>query len=218
VSGAFDYFDRNRDTVLEWLGWHAWLSLVPVVLGLALALPLGWLANRRRAFRAPIVAVAGLLYTVPSLALFVLMPVLLGTKILDPVNVVAALTVYSVALLVQVVADGLAAVPEEVALSARAMGYGPLRRLVAVELPIAVPVLVAGLRVATVSNVSLVSVAALLGVPQLGSLFTLGFQLVDTGPIVLGLLGCVLLAVVFDALLVAAGRMLTPWRRAVRAS
>jgi len=123
-----------------------------------------------------------------------------------------------VALLVRVVADGLAAVPEDVEMAARAMGYGPVQRLFAVDLPLAVPVVIAGLRVATVSNVSLVSVSALLGVPQLGQLFTTGFSRLVTEPIVLGILGCLLLAAVLDLLLVAAGALLTPWRRAVRAS
>ena len=218
MSGVLEYFDRHRDTILGWLAWHAWLSVLPVVLGLVLALPLGWLARRYRFAYGPMVSVAGLLYTIPSLALFVLMPGLLHTRILDPANVVAALTVYSVALLVRVVADGLGAVPEDVGMAARAMGYGPVQRLVAVELPIAVPVIVAGLRVATVSNVSLVSVSALLGVPQLGQLFTTGFTQAITEPIVIGIAGCVLLAVAFDLLLVTGGRLLTPWRRAVRAS
>lgn len=216
MSDVLDYADRHRDTVLQWLGWHAWLSVVPVVLGLVVALPLGWVAHRYRWLRGPLVSLAGLLYTVPSLALFVLVPLVLGTRILDPVNVVVALTVYSVALLVQVVADGLAAVPADVEAAARAMGYGGLQRLVAVQLPLAVPVIVAGLRVATVSNVSLVSVSALLGVPQLGQLFTEGFGRQYTAPVVLGIAGCLALAVVLDVLLVTGGRLLTPWRRAVR--
>jgi osmoprotectant transport system permease protein len=218
VSDVIDYFTANRPTIISWLGWHAWLSVVPVVVGLVIAVPLGWLARRHRLAYGPLVSLAGLLYTIPSLALFVLMPVVLHTQILDPVNVIVALTVYSVALLVRVVADGLRAVPEDVEMAARAMGYGSLQRLFAVELPVAIPVIVAGLRVATVSNVSLVSVAALLGVPQLGQLFTIGFSLVITAPIVLGIIGCVLLAVVLDVLLVTAGRLLTPWRRAVSPS
>jgi len=216
VSGPLDYFTAHRADVLDWFGWHAWLSVLPVALGLVVALPLGWVARRYRFAYGPLVSVAGLLYTIPSLALFVLMPGLLHSKILDPVNVVAALTVYSVALLVRVVADGLAAVPADVAMAARAMGYGTVQRLFAVELPIAVPVVIAGLRVATVSNVSLVAVSALLGIPQLGKLFTIGFANQDMAPIVLGLVGCVLLAAVLDLLLVAGGRLLTPWRRAVR--
>lgn len=218
MSEVVDYFVGHRAEITAWFGWHAWLSVAPVVIGLVVAVPLGWLAHRHRLVYTPLVTAAGLLYTIPSLALFVLLPAVLGTRILDPVNVVAALTVYTVALLVRVVADGLAAVPDDVEQAAAAMGYGPVQRLVAVELPIAVPVIVAGLRVATVSNVSLVSVSALLGVPQLGQLFTLGFQRVITEPIVVGVVGCVLLAVVLDVLVVAGGWLLTPWTRAVRGS
>lgn len=215
MTGVWDYLTANHATVANWFGWHTWLSLAPVVLGLVIALPLGWVARRYRFAYGPLISLAGALYTIPSLALFVLMPAILHTKILDPANVIAALTVYSVALLVRVIADGLGAVPQEVEMAARAMGYGPLQRLFGVELPIALPVIVAGLRVATVSNVSLVSVAALLGVPQLGQLFTAGFAADDTRPIVLGLIGCVLLAVVLDTALVLGGRVLTPWRKAV---
>jgi osmoprotectant transport system permease protein len=218
MSQTLDYLVRHRGEIFGWFGWHAWLSAVPVAIGLAVAIPLGWWAHRSRYARTPLVAAAGVLYTIPSLALFVLLPALLGTRILDPVNVIAALTLYSVALLVRVVADGLAAVPDDVEQSATAMGYGSLQRLLAVELPIAVPVIVAGLRVTAVSNVSLVSVSALLGVPQLGQLFTNGFQLFRTEPIVLGIVGCLLLAAVFDTLIVLTGRLLTPWRSAARAS
>jgi osmoprotectant transport system permease protein len=218
MSGVWDYLVRHQGEVLGWMGWHAWLSAAPVVLGLVIALPLGWLAGRRRIYYGPLISTAGLLYTIPSLALFVLLPGLLHTQILDPINVIVALTVYTVALLVRVVADGLSAVPADVEQAATAMGYGSLQRLVRVDLPIAVPVIVAGLRVAAVSNVSLVSVAALLGVPQLGQLFTLGFQRFTTAPIVLGVIGCVLLAMVFDIAIVTSGWALTPWRRAVRAS
>jgi osmoprotectant transport system permease protein len=217
VSATFDYLVRHWDEILGWFGWHAWLSATPVAIGLVIALPLGWWARRSALARGPLIAAAGLLYTIPSLALFVLIPGLLHTQILDPVNVIAALSVYSVALLVRVVADGLAAVPDDVQQAATAMGYGSLQRVVTVELPIAVPVIIAGLRVAAVSNVSLVSVSALLGVPQLGQLFTTGFQRFATEPIMLGVLGCLLLALLFDTAIVLTGRRLTPWRAAVRA-
>ncbi len=195
---------------------HAWLAGLPLVLGLLLAVPLGWVAVRFRWLYTPLVLGTGLLYTIPSLALFILMPLLLGTRILDPLNVVAAMTVYTVALLTRTVADGLGSVPDAVAQSATAMGFGRLRRLVAVELPLAVPVIAAGLRVAAVSNVSIVSVAALIGVPQLGSLFTDGFQRSFLDPIVAGLVACVLLALVFDVAIVLGARLLTPWERADR--
>ncbi len=212
---VFTYFDQHRSEVLTWLGYHAWLSAVPVLLGLVISLPLGWLAVRKRWLYAPVVGVAGLLYTIPSIALFVVLPDLLGTKILDPINVAVALTIYTVALLVRVVADGLSAVPNDVAQAATAMGYRRFQRFVSVELPIAVPVIAAGLRVAAVSNVSLVAVAATIGVPELGQLFTVGFQLSYFPPILLGIALCVLLAMAFDAVIVLATRLLTPWQRAV---
>jgi osmoprotectant transport system permease protein len=212
------YFKEHHDEIISWLGNHVWLSALPVLLGLIIALPLGWLANRYRWLYAPLISVAGLLYTIPSIALFVVLPGLLGTKVLDPINVAVALTIYTVALLVRVVADGLASVPDDVAQAATAMGYKRFQRLVAVELPIAVPVIAAGLRVAAVSNVSLVAVAATIGVPELGQLFTNGFQLSYFAPILIGILLCVALALVFDTVIVLATRSLTPWRRAVQPS
>ena len=142
---------------------HLAFALPPVVLGLVLAVPLGWLANRTRIGRTLTINAAGLLYTIPSLALFVLLPLVLGTRILDAANVYVALTIYTVALLVRTVADALSAVPPVVVNSATAMGYTPFRRFAAVELPLSVPVVVAGLRVAAVSSISLVTVGALLG-------------------------------------------------------
>ncbi len=192
--------------------------MIPVVIGLIVALPIGWVMNRYRWSYPPLVSVAGIIYTIPSIALFVVLPGLLHTQILAPVNVVVALSLYTVALLVRVVADGLASVPNDVAQAATAMGFRGFQRLVRVELPIAVPVITAGLRVATVANVSLVAVAALIGVPQLGQLFTTGFQVESYTQITTGIVLCVLLALLLDALLVVLTRMLTPWRRAVRPS
>lgn len=215
---TFSYFWANHGEVLGWLWSHAWLSALPVVVGLVVALPLGWLAQRYHWVYPPMISVTGLLYTIPSIALFVVMPGLLGTRVLSPVNVVVALAVYTVALLVRVVADGLSSIPESVAQAATAMGYTPFQRLVRVELPIAVPVIAAGLRVATVANVSAVAVAATIGVPELGQLFTNGFQLSVGGPyyppIALGIVGCVLLALAFDLVIVLGSRAVTPWRRA----
>ncbi|MGC3994183.1 MAG: ABC transporter permease subunit [Propionicimonas sp.] len=195
---------------------HAVLAVVPLVVGLALALPLGWLAQRYRWLRTPLVAGTGLLYTIPSLALFILMPLVLGTGILDPLNVVVALTVYTVALLDRTVADGLGAVPDEVAQAATAMGIGRVRRFFTVELPLAVPVIAAGLRVAAVSNVSIVSVAALLGIAQLGSLFTDGFARDFVDPIVVGIIACMVLALALDLAILGVSRVLTPWLRGER--
>jgi osmoprotectant transport system permease protein len=217
----FGYFADHRAEVLALLWSHTWLSVLPVVIGLLVSLPVGWLARRYRWVYPPVVSVTGLLYTIPSLALFVVMPTLLGTRILDPVNVVAALTIYTVALLVRVVADGLGAVPDDVMQSATAMGLTRFQRLRMVELPLAVPVIAAGLRVATVANVSLVAIAATIGIPQLGQLFVTGFQLSVNGPyyppIVLGIVLCVVLALLLDGLIVLGARLVTPWQRVVAA-
>jgi osmoprotectant transport system permease protein len=217
----WSYFMDHRSQDLGWLWSHAWLSVVPVVVGLIIALPLGYLARRFRWVYPPMMSITGLLYTIPSLALFIIVPPVFGLKSLDPLQVPIALTVYSVALLVRVVADGLGSVSDETLQAATAIGYGRFKRLVNVELPIAVPVITAGLRVATVSNVSLVAIAGTIGQSNLGQLFTQGFQLSTTKPyyppIVLGLVLCVLLALFFDFAIVALNRALTPWRRAVPA-
>lgn len=214
----FGYVSQNFHDILDKVAWHALLSVLPLLIGLVLSLPIGWLANRYRRVYAPLVAVTGLLYTIPSLALFVIMPLIIGTQILSPLNVVVALSIYTLALLVRVVADGLASVPDDVLQAATAMGYRGFGRLVRVELPIAVPVIAAGVRVASVSNVSLVAVAALIGVNQLGQLFTSGFQLQYYNPIAIGIVGCLVLALVFDAAILGITRLLTPWRREGMAS
>jgi osmoprotectant transport system permease protein len=208
-----EYLKAHPDEVTRYFIAHVWLSVLPVVIGLLIALPIGWVASHFRWTYPPITNIAGLLYTIPSLALFIIMPSIIQTKILSPINVVVALTVYTVALLVRVVADGLNSVPEDVRAAATAMGFKGIGRFVRVELPIAVPVITAGVRVATVSNVSLVSVGALIGVAQLGSLFTEGFSRDVTSVVLLGILLCLLLALVLDGLILLANRWLTPWQR-----
>jgi osmoprotectant transport system permease protein len=206
-----NWISSNLDRIIELTISHVWLTLVPTVIGLIIALPLGWWAHRWGRGYAAIVGTSSLLYTIPSLALFIILPVILGTKILDPINIVVALTLYTLALLVRVVADGLSSVPHDTVAAAEAMGYRNWQRLVLVELPVAVPVIAAGLRVAVVSNVSIVTMAALLGIPQLGSLFTQGFQLRLYVPLVTGVVLCVVLAVVFDGLIIWMNKLLTPW-------
>jgi osmoprotectant transport system permease protein len=214
------YFMDHRSEDLGWLWDHTWLSVLPVVIGLLIALPLGWLARRYRWVYPPMMSITGLLYTIPSIALFVLIPPIFGLGALDPKQVPIALTIYSVALLVRVVADGLASVSDETIQAATAIGYQPVGRLFRVELPIAVPVITAGLRVALVANVSIVAVAGTIGMSNLGQLFTQGFQQSTPDayypPIVLGIVLCVLLALVLDLSVQALNRLLTPWRRAVR--
>ena len=208
----FDWLYRESGRITELFAWHLYLSVIPVVIGLALALPLGWLAQCAGMFRSTLLGAAGLLYTIPSLALFVLLPLVLGTRILDPLNVVVALTVYALALLVRTVSDGLDSVSPDVLQAADAMGYRRAARLLKVELPLAIPVIAAGLRVAVVSNVSIVSVAALVGTPQLGMLFTQGLQLQFLTPIIAGIVLCVLLAAVLDGLVLFIAHQLTLWQ------
>jgi osmoprotectant transport system permease protein len=209
----WDWLGRNAAEITSWTLSHLLLAGLPTVVGLVVAIPLGALASRYRWVYPPLVTLAGLLYTIPSIALFVLLPGLLGTGILDPVNVIVALSVYTVALMVRTVADALVSVPPDVRQAAIAMGFRPVRRLLTVELPIAIPVIGAGLRVAAVSNVSLVAVAALIGVQQLGQLFTKGEQLDFYTPSIAGSVLGALIAVVFDALILSAIRVTTPWRR-----
>lgn len=192
---------------------HAEMAGIPLLIGLVLALPLGWLARRNQPIRLTLLTGSGLLYTVPSLALFVIMPLILGTPILAGWNVVASMTLYTLALLVRTVVDGLDAVPDEVRQAAVAMGYPPLKRFWSVELPLAVPVIGAGLRVAAVSNVSIVSVAALLGIPQLGSYLTSGYNRTYWTEIWVGIVAILLLALVFDLLIQGVTRALTGWQR-----
>jgi osmoprotectant transport system permease protein len=203
----------NRELVVNQLLEHVYLALLPLLFGLLLAIPLGWAAARGRWVRGTLLVSANVLYTIPSLALFVIIPGLIGTSTLSPLNVIIALTLYTTALLVRPVLDALEAVPPHVVAAAVAVGYRPVPRFFSVELPLAVPVLTAGARVASVSNISLVSVGALIGVGGLGVLFTKGFELDYPPPIIIGIVLTLLLAVLMDALLVLFRRLLAPWHR-----
>ena len=216
MSVVWQYFSHNHTQILGWLRTTIWLALVPLAAGLVIALPLGWVASRFGWSYPPIVTLGGLIYTIPSIVLFLAIPGIIGTDILDPVNVAVALTLYSVALLVRVVADGLNAVDKVALDAASAMGYSEWQRLRSVQFPMAIPVIGAGLRVAAVSNVSLSAVASTLGVSQLGSLFTIGNTTGDTAPIWLGLIMFIVLALILDALLLLGIRLATPWRRVLR--
>ena len=207
------YLQNNVAVIQAALSQHVFLALVPVLIGIVVSLPIGYLAVRFGFLYHPLLNLSGILYAVPSIALIVLVPTIVGIRILSPLNIIIALSVYTIALLVRVVADGLKSVDPLVTEAASAMGYRRLRRLVSVELPIALPVMLAGLRVATVANVSLVSVGALIGVGGLGALFTRGQQLDYTPPIVVGIVLSVLLAAVCDGIIVLVQRRVTPWTR-----
>jgi osmoprotectant transport system permease protein len=207
------WLDRNFDVVLEDLQEHVEIALLALLFGVLIAFPLGLVAYRWRAAYGPLLALTQILYTVPSLALFVL---LINATGLGPEPVIIGLTIYSLVILVRNLVEGLRAVPKDVIDAATAMGYRQTRRLFAVELPIALPAIIAGLRVAAVSNISLVSVGALIGTGGLGQLFIHGFQIDNPIEIWTGIVATLLLAVVVDLLIVGGGRLLTPWTRAVR--
>ena len=207
------WLERNLGMIVSLLGEHVVLSVVPVLIAFVVSLPLGYLVYRTGKAANVLLAIFGVIYSIPSLALFVVMPLLLGSRILDPINIVAALAVYSVALLVRSVVDGLRSVPVLVKQSASAVGFGWLRRLFRVELPLAMPVIFAGLRVVTVSNIALVSVAVLVGSGALGKLFDLGFSGRFYTPIVVSLVLTLLLALVFDAIILLIQRGALPWSR-----
>lgn len=207
----WDWIARNTGEIAALTGQHVVLSLLPVVIGLALAYPIGYLIHRTGRASSTLLAVLGVLYAIPSIALFVLMPLLLGTRILDPANIVAALAVYAFALLVRNVADGFASVDDSVRQAAIAMGYGPVRRVAAVELPLTLPVVLSGLRVATVSSIALVSVGAVIGTGALGQFFDQGFREGFVTPIMVGIVMIMVLALIADGLILALQRVLAPW-------
>ena len=188
---------------------NVYLGVVPALLGLAISLPLGIACVRWGWLYPPVLSVTSVMYALPSLALFVVLIPYFG---LTDTTVVIPLTLFSLCVLVPNVVDGLRTVPDAVRQSAIAMGFGPLRRLMRVELPLAVPVVIAGLRIATVSSISLASVGQLIGVSSLGYLFVDGYQRDFPTEIIAGIVLIVVLAVGCDLLLVGARRLLTPWR------
>jgi osmoprotectant transport system permease protein len=191
------------------LTWeNAKLGVLPALYGLVISLPLGIIAARWRWFYPPTLTVINILYAVPSLALFI---ALIPTFGLTDTTVIIALTVFSLCVILPNVVAGLRGVPPAVTQAATAMGYGPLRRLVAVELPLAVPVILAGLRVGVVASISLASVGQLIGVSSLGYLFIDGLQRSFPTEIYVGLVLVIALALVCDLIIVAVRRALTPW-------
>ncbi|MFT2815922.1 ABC transporter permease [Leifsonia sp. A12D58] len=190
---------------------HVLLSIAPIVIGFLAAVPLGWLASRRTTLRSIIVGGGSLLYTIPSLPLFVILPYLLGTRITDPVNIVVALTIYAVAVMVRSASDAFAAVPTDTVAAATGLGHSRWSLFWTVEFPLAGPVLLAGIRVVSASTVALVSVGALVGSANLGYLFTDGLQRQFLEEIAVGIVASLLIALVFDAILVGTGRALMPW-------
>jgi osmoprotectant transport system permease protein len=208
------YVSRNWDTILGYLGEHVWLTVAAVTLGALIALPLALLARGSRLLAGPVLAASTVVYTIPSLAMFAFVFPLTG---LSATTVLIGLTAYSLVILVRNFLAGLQGVPDDVREAARGMGLGARQLFWRVDLPLALPAIMAGLRIATVSTVALTTVGVLVGHGGLGQLITGGLNANEyRAEIVTGAVGCVLLALVADLLLAGAERLLTPWARAAR--
>jgi osmoprotectant transport system permease protein len=203
----------NVDLILGLLGDHLRQSVVAIVAGFVVSLPLGWVAWRYRLLRGWVITITGLLYTIPSLALLMILPVIAGYPATSETNLIVALTIYAVAIMVRAVTDGLDSVDPMVRDAAVAVGYSAPRRFFAIDFPLAGPVILAGLRVTAVSTISLATVGILVGVTNLGYLFTNGLQRRILAEVVAGVVAVAAAALIVDLVLAWAGRMLMPWSR-----
>ena len=205
------WLTNNWTSILDY-GWdHLLIALPAILLSILIAVPIGYLASRAPRFGEVLVSATTLTYAIPALPLLIIIPVIFSLPLRSNANMIIALTVYGVALLVRSAADAFGSVDEEPKLAATAMGYSRLRLFTGVELPLATPVIVEGVRVVTVSTISLVTIGALIGVPSLGSLLTDGFQRNISVMIAAGILATMVLALALDALVQLAGRLLAPW-------
>jgi osmoprotectant transport system permease protein len=205
-----EYLTSRADNLTDALVQHVWITVVSVLIGLAVALPLALLARRYRRLEGIVVGTTTALYTIPSLALFALLLPVFG---ISPATVVTGLVLYSLTILVRNIIEGLRSVPPDVVESALGMGYGSTRLLFRVELPLAIPAVMAGLRIATVSTVALTTVGAIVNYGGLGNLLLQAVNTQFRPQVLTASVLCVLLAVVFDVVLVGAQRLMTPWAR-----
>jgi len=208
--GTYLHDYRSELTDATWQ--HLQITAAAVLLGLVIALPLALVARRYHRLEATILAITTGLYTIPSLALF---PLLVPFTGLTASTVIIGLALYSLTILVRNTLEGLRAVPEDVRESALGLGYGPTRMLFKVELPLALPVIMAGLRIATVSTVALTTVGALVAHGGLGNMILDGVTSNFKAEIMAASVLCVVLAFALDAILVLVQRLATPWTRAV---
>jgi osmoprotectant transport system permease protein len=211
-----NWIAENRALIWERTVQHLWIALPPIVLSFLLSIPIGWFANRFSRSRNILLGGLGLLYAIPSLPLFIALPGILGTGLRDPKNVVVALALYGVALMARATTEGLGAVESDVRQAGTALGFSAWSQFWKIELPLAGPILLAGIRVVAVSTISLTTVGAVLGIKSLGLLFTDGTQRNIPEEIAAGIGMTILAALVVDAALVSAGRLLMPWVRPSR--
>lgn len=206
----WDWIGRNTDLIGTSLREHVILTAVSVGLGLVIALPLGILSSRRPRVYGPALAVTGILFTVPSLAAFAFLVPYTG---LSRTTALIPLTSYTLLILLRNIVAGLRAVPSEITAAADGMGFSPARRLLQVELPLALPTIMAGIRIATVTIIGLAAVAGLLAIPSLGNLIYVGQNRPIRTAVTVGIALSVALAVTADLLLGLVQRLLTPWAR-----
>jgi osmoprotectant transport system permease protein len=204
----WDWIGDHLDEIWSRSIQHVELTVVAVAIGLVLSFPMALVARRYRRSYAPITFVAGLLYTIPSLALFVLLIPATG---LSTTTVEIGLVSYTLLILIRNIVEGLDGVPPDALDASTGMGYTARQRLWRVELPLALPVIVAGVRVATVTTIGLVTVGALIGSGGLGQFILRGLQTFDSTQTIVGAALSVVLAIASDALLLLLQRRLTPW-------
>lgn len=192
---------------------HLLLVIPPLAVSTPIAVVVGRAACRHSALRSTVARAMQLLYAIPALPLLVIVPAVLGTRMTSPVNVMVALGVYALALLVRSGIDAFSAVNPDTVGVARALGFSRTGMFFRVELPLALPVFLAGLRVAVTSTVALTSIGALVGVASLGSLLTDGFQRGIIAEVIAGIVAIVVLALCCDGVLLLASRIIMPWRR-----
>lgn len=207
---SLDYLERNWSEVSEQLVIHTTLTLQALGIAIAIAFPLAVIARRMPRLSGPIMGVSGVLYTIPSFALFGLLAPFTG---IGRTTVLIGLVAYALLVLVRNIVVGLQGVDRDVTDAARGMGYTPMRLLFQVELPNALPSIIAGLRIAAVSTVALVTVGVVVGYGGLGQLMFRGLQSDYRAQIMTATLLCLALALVLDLLLALAGRMAMPWAR-----
>ena len=213
MDWVWDNFFGGSNPIAELTLDHIGLCVLPIVIGFLVSIPLGYWASRSAPARSVLLGLFSILYTLPSIVLFVVVPIALGLAILDPNNVIVALTLYAVAIMVRSSSDAFSSVSADVRESARAVGYSAWQRFFRVELPLAGPVLLAGVRIVSVSTVSLATVGVFIGIPSLGNLFTDAFYRAIPIEAVAGIVMVLLIALVFDIILTTIARILLPWNR-----
>ncbi|MGB6022010.1 MAG: ABC transporter permease subunit [Ornithinimicrobium sp.] len=210
-----DWTRNNLDLIWDLTLYHAQLSIIPIVASFFLAIPLGWIAIRNSTLRTVVITSTSLLYTIPSLPLFVILPAVIGTQVVSDLNLIVALSIYGVAIMARSAADAFASVDDTTLDASTAMGFSSLWRFFRVQLPLAGPVLLAGIRVVSVSTIALVSVGVIIGSRNLGYLFQNGKQRGILEEVSVGIIMSLLLALLFDLIIVALGRALMPWSQKV---